>query len=89
MEWMNIVYVLYHVVCLLTSYAMETDQVTLRASAFDTGVTGWYQSFDCSEPGFLLESSLQSLGSSHENGFTKCMVFIVYTKHKIHYPKRI
>ncbi|KAJ0816979.1 hypothetical protein HanPI659440_Chr00c09g0721501 [Helianthus annuus] len=66
MEWMNIVYVLYHIVCLLTSYAVETDQVTLRASAFDTGVTGWYQSFDCSEPGFLLESSLQSLGSSHE-----------------------
>ncbi|KAM0031213.1 hypothetical protein Hdeb2414_s0017g00506211 [Helianthus debilis subsp. tardiflorus] len=39
MEWMNIVYVLYHIVCLLTSYAVETDQVTLRASAFDTGVT--------------------------------------------------
>ncbi|MFS7900574.1 hypothetical protein Hanom_Chr00s122875g01812351 [Helianthus anomalus] len=73
---MNIVHVLYHIVCLLTSYAMETDQVTLRASASDVGVTGWYQSFSCSEPGFLFESSLHSLGSSLENGFTKIHGFL-------------
>ncbi|MFS7997806.1 hypothetical protein Hanom_Chr12g01146241 [Helianthus anomalus] len=35
------------------------------------GVAIWYQSFDCSELGFFLESRLQSLGLSHENIFTK------------------
>ncbi|MFS7946906.1 hypothetical protein Hanom_Chr06g00541871 [Helianthus anomalus] len=50
---------------------MKTTQITPRAPALERGVTDWYQSFDCSEPGFHLESSLQSLGSSHENNFTK------------------
>ncbi|MFS7962714.1 hypothetical protein Hanom_Chr08g00729821 [Helianthus anomalus] len=50
---------------------MRTTQITSRASAFERGVIYWYQSFDCSEPGFLLESSLRSLGSSHENNFAK------------------
>ncbi|MFS7899527.1 hypothetical protein Hanom_Chr13g01206081 [Helianthus anomalus] len=39
------------------------------------GVTVWYQSFDCSELGFLLESRLQSLGLSHENIFKKYFSF--------------
>ncbi|MFS8024815.1 hypothetical protein Hanom_Chr16g01467821 [Helianthus anomalus] len=50
---------------------MRTTHITPRASAFERGVTDWYQSFDCSEPGFLLKSSLQSLGSSNENNFYK------------------
>ncbi|MFS7912883.1 hypothetical protein Hanom_Chr02g00135081 [Helianthus anomalus] len=45
--------------------------ITPRASASERGVTDWYQSFNCIEPGFFLESSLQSLGSSHENNFYK------------------
>ncbi|MFS8032815.1 hypothetical protein Hanom_Chr17g01562091 [Helianthus anomalus] len=50
---------------------MRTFQITPRAFALEMGVTDWYQSCDCSEPGFFLECSLQSLGSSHENNFTK------------------
>ncbi|MFS8005096.1 hypothetical protein Hanom_Chr13g01233431 [Helianthus anomalus] len=45
--------------------------ITPRASAVERGVTDWYQSCDCSKPGFLLESSLQYLGSYHENNFSK------------------
>ncbi|MFS8007039.1 hypothetical protein Hanom_Chr14g01256271 [Helianthus anomalus] len=45
---------------------MRTTQMTPRASAFERSVTDCYQSFNCSEPRFLLESSLQS---SHEPGF--------------------
>ncbi|MFS7913475.1 hypothetical protein Hanom_Chr02g00142221 [Helianthus anomalus] len=45
--------------------------ITPCASAAERGVADWYQSRDCSEPGFLLESSLQSLGSFHENNFSK------------------
>ncbi|MFS7995783.1 hypothetical protein Hanom_Chr12g01122051 [Helianthus anomalus] len=68
-EWMNIVPFI-HIVCLLISYAMKTDQVHTVRFCLRAGVADWYQSFDCSEPGFFFESSLQSLGSSHENGFT-------------------
>ncbi|MFS7997662.1 hypothetical protein Hanom_Chr12g01144451 [Helianthus anomalus] len=53
---------------------MRTFQITPRAFALKRGVTDWFQSFDCSKPGFLLESSLQSLGSSHENDFTKVFI---------------
>ncbi|MFS7918996.1 hypothetical protein Hanom_Chr03g00207731 [Helianthus anomalus] len=64
----SLFYIMQHV---YLSYAMRTFQITPRASAFERGVTNWYQSFDCSEPGFFLESSLQSLGSSQKNNFYK------------------
>ena len=59
---------------------MKTDQATRTRFRKSQGVTGWYQSFDCSELGFLLESRLQSLGFSHENIFTKKRFFIAFTK---------
>ncbi|MFS7998730.1 hypothetical protein Hanom_Chr12g01157361 [Helianthus anomalus] len=61
---------------------MKTDKVTRIRFRKSQGVTGWYQSFDCSELGFLLESSLQSLGLSHGNIFftTNKMFFIVFIK---------
>ncbi|KAJ0557018.1 hypothetical protein HanRHA438_Chr07g0307081 [Helianthus annuus] len=65
---------------------MKTDQVTHTRFRKSQGVTGWYQSFDCSELGFLLESSLQSLGFSHENIFTtnKKIFHCIYESAKIH-----
>ncbi|MFS7929277.1 hypothetical protein Hanom_Chr04g00330631 [Helianthus anomalus] len=59
------------------SYAMRINHDHTSRFRLRVGVTDWYQSFNCSEPRFFLESSLQSLGSSHENNFYKNKRFFI------------